>query len=152
MGELTPPMDTIAQAAGSLRPIRLAKWSALAVAAGAGIYGFIQNSRADEVYRALELSCQADPANCTRRSPNGAYLDPVLESRYQEVRSLDRKSHVSLLFSQVGVATSVVLFLLDLGNVRRPRNIPWTPPSLETAAGDDGRLSIGFRIAVPEFR
>jgi len=141
------PVDSTQQHAPSpLRPLRVAKWTVLAGAAGAGVWGFIRNDRADELYRELEQACETDRLRCRDRGPDGVYNDPALEARYQEVRSLDRDSHRALLLSQVGVAASVVLFLLDLGNTRPPPDIPYVPRGLSVGAARDGVTTVEFRI------
>jgi hypothetical protein len=136
--------DTIFDAPGGLRLLRVAKWSVLAGSAGAAIWGFVQNERADRRFHELELQCEADPVRCRRRTSDGAYEDPVLEARFQEVRSLDRKSHLALLAGQVGLAGSVVLFLLDLGNVTPPPDIPYDP----RVSVMNGTTRLAFRLPV----
>jgi hypothetical protein len=129
-----------------LRPLRIAKWTVLAGSAAAGIWGFVRNERADKLYRELEQACQSAPLTCRPRTAGGAYTDAALEARYQEVRSLDRQSHVALLAGQVGVAASVVLFLLDLGNVRPPPDIPYVPKGVALSTDAAGRTRIALRV------
>jgi len=113
-----------------LRPIRVAKWSALTAAAGFAAYGFARSGAADDAFRDLERSCNLDRDRCHARTAGGAYADAALESRYQEVLELDQTARTALILSQVGLATSVVLFLLDLRNDRPPPDIPYVPRSL----------------------
>lgn len=113
-----------------LRPVRVAKWSALAVAAGFAAYGFARSGDADDAFRNLERSCNLDPERCLARTAGGGYVDPALESGYQNVLDLDQQARTALILSQVGLATSVVLFLLDLRNNRPPADIPYTPRGL----------------------
>jgi hypothetical protein len=119
--------DTVVDSPRPFRLLRVAKWTVLAGSAGAGVWGFLQNERADEKYRELEQQCEAEPARCRRRLSDGAYEDAVFETRYQEIRALDRDSHAALLAGQLGLAASVALFLLDLGNIRPPADIPYDP-------------------------
>jgi len=131
-----------------LRPLRVAKWGALATAAGAAVYGFVQNHRADDRFNQLEQLCQDQPARCSVRGPGGAYQDPEFEALYREVRSLDRRAHAGLLLGQIGVAASVLFFLLDLDKTRRPPDIPFVP-SAEFGTRDDGSLAITFMVPLP---
>jgi hypothetical protein len=133
-----------------LRPMRVAKWSVLAVAAGAGVYGFVRNNEADDRFRQLEELCQAEQFRCSQRTPDGAYADAEFERMYQDVRRLDDRSHVALLFSQIGVATGVALFLLDLGNSDSPDDIPWVPGDLQVRPVQGG-VEVGVRVPVSLF-
>jgi len=133
----------------SLRPLRIAKWSTLAAAAGTAAWGFVQNSRADDRFADLERRCNAEPARCTRRTAAGVYEDAELERLYQDVRSLDRKAWAALLVSQIGLGTSVVLFLLDLGNMKRPPDIPFVPTAVEFVPRPDGALEFSVVVSIP---
>ena len=123
------------------RPLRIAKWTAVAASAGAAAYGFVTNARADDRFSELERACQSDPVRCRDRLPDGRYRDAGLESAYQDVRDLDRRSRIALIAGQLGIATSVVLFLLDLGNERRPPDIPYNP-RLDIAPGRAGGIEL----------
>lgn len=141
------PDQGSARKPASLRPLRVAKWTVLVTSAGAGIYGFVQNSRADDRFRDLEAMCQAEQQRCSRRTADGAYEDSEFESLFDEVRQLDGRSHTALLLSQVGVASGVVLFLLDLGNVESPADIPFVPKAIRVGPEDGGRLSLGIQFS-----
>lgn len=134
-----------------IRPMRVAKWSVLAAAAGAGIYGFLQNNEADDRFRELEQLCQEQQFRCANLTPSGAYADAEFETLYQDVRRLDRRSHLALVFSQVGVATGVALFLLDLGNGDAPGDIPWTPTSALHVRSVPGAIELSLRLPIPSF-
>ena len=141
------PVDSTRQHSPSpFRALRVAKWTVLAGAAGAGVWGFVRNDRADELYRELEQACESDRPRCRDRGPGGAYTEPLLEARYQEVRSLDRDSHRALVLSQIGVTASVVLFLLDLGNTRPPPDIPYVPRGLTVSTQRGGATAFEFRV------
>lgn len=132
---------------GGLRPLRVAKWSTLVAATAAGIYGFVENSRADDRFAELERLCEAQRFECGRRTGDGAYADPALEDLYQTVRRHDRRAHYALVAGQIGVAASVGLFLLDLGNVRRPDDVPWVPGTLRLERGPrEIRLSLNLPV------
>ena len=132
-----------------LRPIRLAKWGTLAAAAGTAIYGFVKNMRADNLFQELEQRCEADPVRCEMRAANGAYMDAELEDLYGHVRSLDRTAHTALLLGQIGLGASVALFLLDLGNVKRPPDIPFVPTAVNLDPRADGSLALSVTLPLP---
>lgn len=133
---------------GGIRPIAVAKWSTLIGAAGAAAYGFIRNDQADDLYRDLELACNADRAVCGLRTSDGAYADPQLEAMYQDVLDRDRTSQRALIASQVGVAIGVVLFLLDLRSDDRPEDIPYEPRRIELAPARGGGLTLSATLRV----
>jgi hypothetical protein len=141
----TPRVATAGRSAG-IRPIAVAKWSAAAGAAAAAAYGFIRNAEADDLFRDLEEACEAAPAVCALREPDGAYADPGLEAMYQDVLTHDRASRYALVASQIGIAVGVALFLLDL-RPERPPDIPYEPRRFEIGPAADGGLS--FRARVP---
>ncbi len=129
------------------RPLRIAKWGTLAGAAGAALYGFLESGRADDAYDALENACEQDRTNCLRREPDGAYSDPALEAMYQDVRRLDRHTRTGLIASQVGLAASLVLFLLDLGNDGPPDDVPYRPPRFQFSPSREG-AELGLRVPI----
>jgi hypothetical protein len=130
------------------RPVRIAKWTLTFASAGTALYGFMQNREADDAYGTLEHMCQDNFARCRNRLPGGAYADPSMEAQYQRVRSLDGRARAALIAGQLGVATSVVLFIIDLRNQQGPPNIPYEPERLELAPSGDGGLSLRVRLPV----
>jgi hypothetical protein len=132
--------DSASRTSG-LRPLRVAKWSVVVAAGGAGIYGFLQNNDADDRFHDLEQLCQQQQFRCAARTERGEYADTEFEDLYQHVRRLDGRSHKALLFSQIGVA----LFLLDLANSDAPRDIPWVPANVE-AEPVAGRIELSLRV------
>jgi hypothetical protein len=106
--------------------MRIAKWSTLTVSTAAVVYGFTQNRSADHEYEQLESLCQSDPTAC-ERTASDEYADPALESRYQSVLRRDDHAKVALLAGQIGIAASVVLFILDLSSRSEPGDIPYNP-------------------------
>ena len=126
--------------------VRAAKWTTLAGSAGAAVYGFIMNRRADDGYAELERLCEADRANCENRI-NGVYADPDMERRYRDVIGLDGKARNALVASQVGVAATVLLFIYDLRSPSSPRGIPYEPRSLQVAPAHDGGVQL--RMTLP---
>lgn len=129
--------------------LRISKWSLAAASAGAAVYGFTMNQRADSRYEALEGACMADPDVCRGRQADGSYTSAELEARYQEVRRLDRKARNGLLASQVGVAATVVLFIIDLRNARAPDDILYEPKPLQVSPRRDGGVELRLRLPVP---
>jgi hypothetical protein len=132
--------------AANWRPLRLAKWSALGASGAAALYGFVNNRRADEAFQGLERQCQEDWDRCLDRLPGGAYGDPALEAEYQRVRHLDGRARTALVVGQIGIATSVVLFILDLRNEQPPPNIPFDPSRLQFTPARDGGVSLGVSL------
>ena len=132
---------------GGIRPIAVAKWGALVGAAGAAAYGFVRNGEADDLFRELEVACNANRAVCGLRTPDGAYADAALEAMYQDVLARDRTSQRALLASQVGVGLGVLLFLIDLRAEDRPADIPYEPRRVEIAPARGGGLTV--RASVP---
>lgn len=126
--------------------LRVSKWSTAAVAAATAVYGFSMNRRSDARYARLERACLEDPETCEQRLPDGRYQDAALEAQYQEVRRLDRRARNGLLVSQVGVAASVVLFVLDLRNARAPDDILYEPRPLQVQPGRDGGVELRLRL------
>lgn len=140
-----PQVDSTARA-GSWSALRVAKWTTAAGAAGAAVYGVMQNRRADEQFEQLEQVCVTETWRCVERLPSGAYADAELEARYQDVRSLDSRARMALIAGQAGVAASVVLFILDLRNSDGPENIPYEPRTLEVRPSRDGGMSLTVRM------
>lgn len=141
--------DTIAHRPPPARgwsPLRVGKWAALGASAGAAVYGYRQNERADDRYAALERACVADPEACRPRTAGGQYESAELEAQYQEVRRLDRRARRALLVSQVGVAASVVLFIVDLRNARAPDDILYEPRPLEIGPARDGGIELRLTL------
>jgi hypothetical protein len=140
--------DRYQDAGADWHALRVAKWTVAAATAGTALYGFVSHNRADDLYRELELMCVADAPRCLSRTSSGAYTDAELEARYQEMRDVDRRARSALLAGQVGVAASVVLFILDLRNRNGPANIPYEPPGLSLQRAPDGGYAVGWRLAV----
>lgn len=140
--------DSAAAHSGEWGALRIAKWSLAGIAAGTAIYGFVHNQRADERYEALEELCVQDPVRCDDVLPNGAYADAELEAEYQAVRDMDARARTALIAGQVGVAASVLLFILDLRNGESPENIPYEPRTIDIDRSRDGGLSLRVQLPV----
>ena len=145
---ITPLTAQQGEAPGDWRALRLAKWSMVGVSIGAALYGFSNNQRADDAFEGLEEMCQADLLRCAARTPSGAYVDPVLESEFQEIRRLDRRARTGLLVGQAAVASAVVLFILDLRNGRPPPNIPYDGRTPRIEAARDGGVALVWRFGM----
>jgi hypothetical protein len=143
-----PPPETQDTRAEPPRPLRVAKWSTAVLSLGTAAYGFRAQHRADERYAALERICRSNPERCAPRTPQGAFVDAELERMYQRIVRLDDRARVFLFTTQVSVAASVVLFMLDLRPGERPRNIPYDPAGLQVVPGRD-RIEVGWRVRTP---
>ncbi|MBI4545269.1 MAG: hypothetical protein HY703_08745 [Gemmatimonadetes bacterium] len=129
---------------GGVPPLRFAKWATVAASVASAAYGFSVQHDSDEKFRALEARCQQQPQKCSQRLPDERYQDPELEAMYQDVVRLDRRARMALLASQVGVAASVLLFILDLREESTPPNIPYDPERFQIQPRADGGVELRF--------
>lgn len=128
-------------------PVRLAKWSTLFAATGAAVYGFTQNRTADREYEDIERLCEETPTQCATKPGSSEYADPALESRYQRVVQRDDRAKLALLAGQVGLAASVLLFIMDLPEGSTPDDIPYDPRPLRFGVRAD-QLQLSLHLAV----
>ena len=129
------------QQSTGIRPLAIGKWAFLASGIGAATYGFVEGAKADDLYEDLEERCIADAALCRSRTPDGGYTDPELETLYQDVLSRDTRTRTALIAGQLSLASSLVLFLLDMGSGPQREGIPYEPPRLRvTPEGLEVRL------------
>lgn len=141
-----PPAERMAQpdARSPWRPLRLAKYGTAALAVGTGVWGFLVQEDADDAYRALEDRCAEEPDLCRELLDDGSYADPTLEGEYQAIREDYRTARFLLVGSQVVLAASVALFILDLPGDGTEPNIPYEPERLRLGVGArDGALLLG---------
>lgn len=136
------------QSRPAFRTLRVAKWSTAALTAAVAGFGLAAYTRADDRYHELERACVEDPDACAQRLPNGAYADARLEALYQEVVRLDSQARLALIGSQVGLAASVIFFILDLRHDTTPPNIPYQPRALRVTPGPHGSVEFGFGVPV----
>lgn len=130
---------------------RIAKWTTLLASAGAAGYGFTENRAADREYEELERICEGNPALCEKQPASEAYADAALEARYQRIVDRDDRARLALLAGQVGIAASVVLFILDLPDQSTPEDIPYDPKPLRVGLRRDGSATLEFRWLGPNF-
>lgn len=135
--------------AGGVRPLSVAKWGSTAATAAAAVYGFSASLTADDHYARIERLCAEDASRCASRDADGGYLDPEIARLDEEASRLDRRARLALLASQVGVAASVVLFVLDLRNPGAPPNLPYIPSKVRVDFGAGGALRLRARVPVP---
>ncbi|MBR9989715.1 MAG: hypothetical protein KFH98_08175 [Gemmatimonadetes bacterium] len=153
VADQAPSPDALQEASrNNWRLLRVAKWTTAAGGTGLAVWGVVNNRRADELFEELERECLVDPDRCDDRLPDGAYADGALESRYQDVRHLDRQARSALIAGQVGLAASVVLFILDLRNSAGPANIPYEPRRIDITPSRDGGLTMRLNLPVPANR
>jgi hypothetical protein len=133
--------------AGGIRPIRIAKWTTLGAGIAAAAYGFAASLAADDRNERVDRICAAAPARCME-VPGGGLVDEEVDRIREEAERLDRRARTALIASQVGVAASVTLFLLDLRNVGDPPNIPYGPARLLIEPGRDG-VTVTLRLDLP---
>lgn len=126
---------------------RIAKWSTLLASTGAVAYGFTQNRTADREYQEIEQLCHDTPETCTVTG-DGHYTDAGLEARYQSVVRRDDRAQMALLAGQVGIAASVLLFILDLPENTTPEDIPYDPRPIRFGARAQ-QMTVGVYLSVP---
>ena len=107
--------------------LRVAKWASLLASGGAAVYGFTENRAADREYEEIEQLCQDQPDACATVPGSTTYLDPALEARYQDVLQRDDRARLALLMGQIGLAASVLMFILDLPEGTTTDDIPYDP-------------------------
>jgi hypothetical protein len=137
--------DSVRAARGGWSVMRVAKWSAALASAGAAAYGFMENRAADREYEDIERACEATPAACATTIDGGTYADPALETRYQNVLRRDDRAQVALLAGQIGLAASVLLFILDLPEGTTPDDIPYEPRPLRLGLRH-GQIQLGVEL------
>lgn len=144
-----PPQEPPAEVQDAgLTFLGTAKWAALAVSGGAAVYGFSLNSQADDIFARLEDICDDDPDRCEPRNPDGSFADEELERLYADTLARDRQARTALIVSQLTLAASVVMFILDLSN-RPPDNIPYDPPvAVDVRTAGTGQVTLGARVRV----
>ena len=145
------PEPAHASAQIDLRPMRIAKWATLVAAAGAAGYGFAENRRADREYADIERECEAAPALCSMDAATGSYTNVELEQRYQRVTDRDDRAKRALLAGQLGIAASVIMFIVDLPGTSTPDDIPYEPRPLRVGLGGDGRARVGVHLKTASF-
>ena len=127
--------------------LRVAKWTSLLASTGAAVYGFTQNRVADREYEDIERLCQDEPLSCLTVPGTDQYADPALESRYQSVLQRDDRARLALLAGQVGLAATVLMFILDLPNNSTPADIPYDPRPLRVGVSN-GQVLLGLSILI----
>ena len=107
----------------------LGKWVSLAGTIGVAGLGFSAHADADDRFAALEALCASDASRC-RVTDDGTYADAEAEALFQAVLDKDQEARVYLVGSQIGLAATVALFILDLRNPGGPENIPYDPETI----------------------
>lgn len=105
--------------------IRYGKWTLAALAVGLTGLGIRSHSAAEADFRELAAWCRQG-GRCAG-GPDGRYLDPSAETRYQRVINDDRAARAWLIGGQVALIGSAILFVMDLRHDRGPQNIPYVP-------------------------
>jgi hypothetical protein len=145
--ERTPGVPRDSAYRSSSRPlVRVSKWLTLGAAAGAAAWGITSNREADRRYEELERLCVSDVDRCRARTSTGAFTDGTLEQEYQAILDLDDRAKLALAAAEISVATSVVLFIIDLPRNSRGEDIPYHPPRLQLGVDNRSRLIVGYRV------
>lgn len=138
--------DSVRVARDGWDAIRVVKWSAALASAGVVAYGFVQNREADREYVEIERLCQTDENVCATKPGSDEYADPALEARYNDVLQRDERAQVALIAGQIGLAASVLLFILDLPEGSITNDIPYDPRRLRLGF-DNERLRMGLNVS-----
>ena len=103
------------------------KFATLGIAAGFLVLAAGEHSAAEDSYATLLARCQGDPSLCIVAG-NGGYLDTASEALYQQTLDGDASARQWLLVSQVALAASALLWIVDLTKGGGdPENIPYVP-------------------------
>ena len=138
--------DTTRVLRANWRPLRIVKWTALLASGGAAAYGFAQNRVADRDYQQLELECEEAPTSCIKLAGSESYANPALEQRYQDILKRDNNAKTALLAGQIGIAASVILFIIDLPDRESPEDIPYEPRPLRLGLSRSGGAHLEVRL------
>ncbi len=133
---------------GGWRPLAIAKWGMLGATAVAAVYGLSASIEADGLYDRISQICASDAGRCAEL-PEGGYADAEVARLDRDARELDDRARRGLLATQVGVAATLALFILDLRDGGPPPNLPYVPPQLRVGFGRDGAFRVAGRIATP---
>ena len=133
------------------RPLRIAKWTTALAAGGAAAYGFVQNRTADRDYEQLERECEAQPLACLKGPDGESYANAELEQRYQRIVERDDRARLALLGGQIGLAASVIMFIIDLPDRVTPEDIPYDPKPLRVSLRRGGSTELALHLALPGF-
>jgi hypothetical protein len=132
-----------AQAQGSHPLVKYGKWVLAAGAVGMNYLAIRAHNRAEDAYDDLEERCFATRPRCDL-GPTGEYLDPEIETLYQNSLRYDRIARGWLIGGEAALAGAAALFIWELTRPKgRPDNIPFEP-ELRSMRGGTG---VGLRIA-----
>ena len=127
--------------------IRVVKWTTALASAGTVAYGFVQNRDADREYEEIEMMCKNEITLCATKPDSDEYSDPALEARYNAVLERDERAQLALLAGQIGLAASVLLFILDLPKGTTTNDIPYDPSPLRLGMrAEQIELALHLRI------
>jgi hypothetical protein len=138
--------DTTREIRSDWRPLRIAKWTTFLASGAAAAYGFSQNRVADDEYLKLEMECEESPLSCFKLADTDQYADPAMEQRYQKILKRDEDARFALLAGQIGIAASVVMFIIDLPDRESPEDIPYDPKPVRVGLSRDGGALLQFHL------
>jgi hypothetical protein len=139
--------DTVRLERRAWSPIRVAKWTTALASSGAVTYGFILNRDADRDYEQIELLCKNNEAACIKKPASDEYADPALEARYDAIVRRDDRAQLALLAGQIGLAASVLLFIVDLPQGTTTNDIPYDPSPLRLGMRAE-QVELGISVSV----
>lgn len=132
------------------RPLRIAKWSLLAASIGSGAYGLREQREANRTHDRLERICAAEPARCGGTAvPDGEYADPTLDRMHRTAVAREDRAVLTMIASQLGLASSIALFFLDMRESDLPPNDLYEPAAFRIAPRPGGGATVGVRLRPP---
>jgi len=124
--------------------VRYGKWGAAALFAVFTTAGVLAHNDADAGFRDLRTFCST--AGACVIGPDGRYVNPQAEVRYQDIAQSDRTARAWLLGGQIALGGAVALFVVELLHERGEPNIPFS--GLTIAPGRNGTMNVGWRMTL----
>ena len=122
--------------------IKYGKWLTLAASLGMNYFAAKAHARADDAFAVIEDACGVDRHNCDT-FPNGTYVDPLIEAKYQESVRYDRRARNLLIGGQTALLATAAAFIWEL---TRPKNLPGNIPFEPRVSQRAGQTYLGFRV------
>lgn len=126
------------------KAVRWGKWVVAGMWLGLTVGGVVEHHAADDAYNDLQQYC-FDIGPCTI-GPDGRYLNPEAETRYQDVVQGDRTARALFVTGQVALAGAAALFVVELLKEKGTHNIPFN--GLVVAPARGGGMHVGWSLKI----